>query len=202
MVRYKPSQFTKKELEIMVGALALDSGLDFLSGGKLNKYKRKVAVTLYRQLLKPGAIAALRLGGTAGLSVAGSAARAAVPLVTNPYLAGTALGLGALQTQPGQELLDAAAQSGRDTRRSLDMALFNIQALGEEKVKRTKSKFNVMVSKGMKSIKASTKYGKKGVINAPKKAFKAVVAAASAVTKKQKVPKSGLKRTLMLLMRR
>lgn len=202
MVRYKPSQFTKKELEYLVGVLAIDSGLDFLSGGALNKYKRKVAVAIYRALLKPGAIAALRVGGTAGLSVAGSVARAAVPIATNPYLAGTALGLGALQTQPGQDLLDAAAQSGRDTRRSLDMALFNIQALGEEKVKRTKSKFNTMVSKGMKQIKSSTTYGAKGVINAPKKAFKAVVAAASAVTKGKKPPKSGLKRKLMLLMRR
>jgi len=101
-------------------------------------------------------------------------------------LAGTALGLGALQTQPGQELLAAAAESGADTRRSLDMALFNIQAHAEEKVRKTKSKFNSAVSRGMKAVKKSTSYGKKGVINAPKKAFKAVVSIASKLSKAKK----------------
>ena len=194
MVRYKPSQFTKRELEIMVSALALDKGLDFLTGGKMNKYSRKAAVQIVKKILP----AALRLAVTPAASIA----RSALPLAFNPYVAGTALGLGALQTEPGQQLLAAAAESGADTRRSLDMALFNLQAKAEEKVKRTKSKFNIMVSKGMKRIKSSTNYGKKGVINAPKKAFKVVVAAASAVTKGKKPPKSGIKRVLMLLMRR
>jgi len=38
MVRYKPSQFTKRELENMVSALATAAGIDFLTGGALNKY--------------------------------------------------------------------------------------------------------------------------------------------------------------------
>jgi len=67
---------------------------------------------------------------------------------------------------------------------------------------RTKSKFNNFVSKGMSTIKSSTSYGKKGVINAPKKAFKVVVSAASAVNKGKKMPKSGLKRKLMMVMRK
>jgi len=188
------SKFTKRELEIMVSALALDKGLDFLTGGKINKYTRKAAVQIVKKVLP----AALRMGVTPAASIA----RSALPLAYNPYVAGAALGYGALQTDPGQQLLGAAAESGADTRRSLDMALFNLQALGEEKVKRTKSKFNLMVSKGMKQIKSSTNYGKKGIINAPKKAFKAVVAAASAVSRGKTVPKSGLKRKLMLLMRR
>ena len=194
MVRYKASQFTKRELEIMVSALALDKGLDFLTGGKINKITRKAAVQVVKKVLP----AALRVAAVPAASIA----RSALPLAFNPYIAGTALGYGALQTEMGQDLLEASAQSGRDTRRSLDMALFNIQALGEEKVKRTKSKFNTMVSKGMKSVKASTTYGKKGVINAPKNAFKAVVAAASAVSKGKKPPKSGFQRKLMLLMRK
>jgi len=188
------SKFTKRELEIMVSALALDKGLDFLTGGKINKYSRKAAVQIVKKVLP----AALRLAVTPAASIA----RSALPLAFNPYVAGAALGYGALQTEPGQQLLETAAESGADTRRSLDMALFNLQALGEEKVKRTKSKFNMMISKGMKTIKASTTYGKKGIINAPKKAFKAVVAAASAVSRGKTVPKSGLKRKLMLLMRK
>jgi hypothetical protein len=182
MVRYRGSQFTKRELEIMVEGLATAAGIDFLTGGALNKYSRSAAVKVTK------AVGSLAFRGAAAVvpSVAGSVGRAALPLVTNPYLAGTALGLGALQTQPGQQLLESAAQSGADTRRSLDMALFNIQAQAEEKVKKTKSKFNRAVGAGMKAAKASASYGKKGVITAPKKAFKAVTKLASKINRAKK----------------
>jgi len=194
MVRYKPSQFTKRELEIMVSALALDKGLDFMTGGKLNKYGRKAAIKIVKTTLP----LALRIGGSVGASTA----RAALPLVTNPYLAGTALGLGALQTQPGQELLEAASERGRMDRIRFEQALTDL-TVGVTKTKtKTKSKFNNFVSKGMSTIKQSTSYGKKGVINAPKKAFKVVVAAASAVSRGKKIPKSGIKRKLMTMMRK
>jgi len=173
------SKFTKRELEIMVGALALDKGIDFLTGGSINRWSRKQAINIVKKVLP----AALRIGAVPAVSIAGSVGRAALPLVTNPYLAGTALGLGALQTQPGQQLLESAAQSGADTRRSFDMAMFNLQAQAEEKVKRTKSKFNKAVGAGMKAAKAGTSYGKKGIINAPKKAFATVTKLASKINK-------------------
>jgi len=173
------SKFTKRELETIVVALALDKGLDFLTGGAINRWSRKQAINIVTKVLP----AALRVGAVPAASIAGSAARAALPLVTNPYLAGTALGLGALQTQPGQQLLGAAAESGADTRRALDMALFNLQAQAEEKVKRTKSKFNRAVGAGMKAAKASASYGKKGVISAPKKVFSTVTKMASRINK-------------------
>ena len=172
------SKFTKRELEIMVSALALDKGIDFLSGGALNKWSRKQAINIVTKVLP----AALRLGATPAASIA----RSALPLALNPYVAGTALGYGALQTGPGQQLLESAAESGADTRRSLDMALFNIQALGEEKVRKTKSKFNTAVSKGMSAAKAGTSYGVKGVISAPTKAFAAVTKLASKINKAKK----------------
>jgi len=192
--RYLRRDFTPSEAKSIIGYLVADKVLDIATFGTLNRLTGKGAVAALTRLL-PFTLRAAAIP-------AASIARSALPLVTNPYLAGTALGLGALQTQPGQQLLEAAAESGADTRRSLDMALFNIQALGEEKVKRTKSKFNILVSKGMSTIKASTSYGKKGVINAPKKAFKAVVAAASAVNRVKKLPKSGMKRKLMIMMRK
>jgi len=169
------SKFTKRELEIMVAALALDKGIDFLTGGAINRWSRKQAINIVTKVLP----AALRIGAVPAASIA----RSAVPLVTNPYVAGTALGLGALQTQPGQQLLEAAEQSGADTRRSFDMALFNLQAQAEEKVKKTKSKFNRAVGAGMKAAKASTSYGKKGVISAPKKVFSTVTKMASQINK-------------------
>jgi hypothetical protein len=176
--RLRMSKFTKRELEIMVSALALDKGLDFLTGGAINRWSRRQAVNIVKKVLP----AALRTAAVPAASIA----RSALPLAMNPYVAGAALGYGALQTQPGQQLLEAAAESGADTRRSLDMALFNVQALGEEKVKRTKSKFNKAVSKGLQAVKAGTSYGKKGVINAPKKAFAAVTKMASKINKAKK----------------
>jgi len=117
---------------------------------------------------------------------AASIARSALPLALNPYVAGTALGYGALQTEPGQQLLEAASERGRMDRIRFEQALTDIEVGVGKKVKRTKSKFNSAVSKGMKAIKNSTSYGKKGIINAPKKAFKAVVAQAAKMNKGSK----------------
>ena len=68
--------------------------------------------------------------------------------------------------------------------------------------KRPKSKFNKMVSAGMKTVKASSSYGKKGTVSNAKKAFGLVTKAASAVTKGHKLPKSGIKRKIMTVMRK
>ncbi len=158
MVRYKPSQFTKRELEIMVSALALDKGLDFLTGGKLNKYGRKAAIKIVKKTL-PLALRA----GTGVATVAGrSALGAAIPIATNPYAVGAALGYGALQTEPGQQLLEMAEDRGRMDRIRFEQALTDLE-VGVGKVKsKTKTKFNSAVSKGMKAIRNSTSYGKKG----------------------------------------
>ena len=59
-----------------------------------------------------------------------------------------------------------------------------------------------MVSVGMKTVKASTSYGKKGTINNSKKAFKVVTSTASKILKGGKVATSGIKRKLGLKMRR
>jgi len=188
MVRTKPSQFTKRELEIMVSALAIDKGLDFLSGGRLNKYSRKAAVKIVKRTLP----AALRIGGAVGVGTA----RAALPLVTNPYLAGAALGYGALQTQPGQQLLESAEESGRMARIEFEQALTDLEMGAKGKVKKTKSKFNLAVSKGMKAVKGSASYGKKGVISNAKKAFTAVTKTVSAKKKGNKAPKKGIRRKI------
>ena len=68
--------------------------------------------------------------------------------------------------------------------------------------KRPKSKFNKAVSTGMKVLKASTSYGKKGTINNAKKAFSVVTKTASSVNKGKKLPKSGIKRKLAMAMRK
>jgi len=159
--------------------IATGAAIDFLMEGKFTApVARAIKATAKRALPL-----ALRAGvGTA--SVAGrSALGAALPIVTNPYVAGAALGYGALQTQPGQQLLESAEESGRMARIQYEQALTDLQVGVGKKVRKTKSKFNTAVSKGMATIKAGTSYGKKGVINAPKKAFTAVTKLASKINK-------------------
>jgi hypothetical protein len=141
-----------------------------------------------------------------------AAVRAIAPLATraapaalaySPVATGAALGLGALQTQPGQQLLEMAEERGRMDRIRFEQALTDLTKVTIPKAKkRTKSRFNKMVSSGMKTIRASTSMGSKGKISNTKKAFSLVTKAASAVTKKHKLPKSGIKRRIMSIMRR
>ena len=207
--RYSEGRFTKNELLAMVGLQLFDKAMDVATFGKVSKLQAKAiqklvipAVSASGRLAGQTALGLGRLAMTPAASIAASTARAAVPLVTNPYLAGTALGLGALQTQPGQQLLEMAEERGRMDRIRFEQALTDLGVGVTKAKKRTKSKFNKMVSKGMSTLKSSTSYGKKGIINAPKKAFKAVVAAASAVNRGKKLPKSGMKRKLMIMMRK
>jgi hypothetical protein len=173
---------TNKQQRDLLVALGL---IDFVTRGRINAAAFDLTLATIKRVL-PAAVRATAVP-------AASIARSALPLAFNPYVAGAALGYGALQTEPGQQLLGAAAESGADTRRALDMALFNIQAQAEEKVRRTKSKFNTAVSRGMAAAKAGTSYGVKGVISAPTKAFAAVTKMASKINKakkeKRKFPK-------------
>jgi len=64
--------------------------------------------------------------------------------------------------------------------------------------RKTQTKFNKAVSKGMKVVKASTSYGKKGTISNSKKAFSAVTKTVSKINKGAKIAKSGITRKIGL----
>ena len=165
-------------------AMALIIGLDIAAPG-FSRAAAKAAVAAVARATPPLAA-----------GVAGTAA-------TFPVATGAVLGGAALATPPGQDLLAAAAERGRMDRIRFEQALTDLTRVTIPKAKkRSKSKFNKMVSAGMKSVKASTSYGKKGTINNAKKAFSAVTKAASAVTSGKKLPKSGIKRRLMSIMRK
>ena len=169
-------------------AMALVIGLDIAAPG-FSRAAAKAAVRAIGRVAPPAA----RI--TTGL-----AQRAAL---ANPAVTGAALGLGALQTETGQDLLDRAAERGRQDRILFDDALRKLTSMTIPKAKkRTKSRFNKMVSVGMKTVKASASYGKKGTINNTQKAFKAVTSTASKVLKGGKVASSGIKRKLGLVMRK
>jgi len=57
--------------------------------------------------------------------------------------------------------------------------------------KKRKSAYNTSVSKAMKAIKMSTSYGKRGVLNNPKKAFGFVARTVSKLRRGKKVPSKG-----------
>ena len=165
-------------------AMALVIGLDIATPG-FSRAAAKAAVAAIARVAPPAVTA------TSGLAAA------------NPYATGALLGGAALATPPGQQLLDIASERGRMDRIRLEQAMADLTRVTIPKARaRTKSKFNKMVSAGMKKIKVSTSYGKKGTISNAKKAFSVVTKAASAVTKGHKLPKSGIKRTLMSMMRR
>jgi hypothetical protein len=220
MVRYKPSQFTKKELEIMVAALAVDSGLDFLTGGKLNKYKRKAALAIYRSVVRP---VATRAAIPAAASVGRAAFGASRLLMTNPYvLGGTAIYVGYQERERIKQLLDQGYQIVEEqvappVQRGISEVL-DITAPGRAELMegiggrrlpvpeifrpRKASKFNLAVSAGMKAVKKSTRYGGKGKIRPAKKVFAMVTKLAAAKKKKKKAPKSGIRRTIWNAMKR
>jgi len=68
------------------------------------------------------------------------------------------------------------------------------QVLVPSKRKKAMSNFNKAVKEGMKIVKASTSYGKKGVIRDSKKAFSAVTKTVSKARKGAKLPKKGVLR--------
>lgn len=60
--------------------------------------------------------------------------------------------------------------------------------------KKAMTKFNRAVKEGMKIVKASTSYGKKGTINNPKKAFSAVTKAVSKINRGKGLTAKGILR--------
>jgi len=152
-----------------------------------------------------------RIGRAAMLRVAQMIAPVTVPVAgavgrASPYAIGAGLGAYALQSELGQEVVglrpdltydpeSLVAERGRQDRLRFERFVQDTLALAPMRRKKRMTKFNQAVKKGMAIVKASTSYGKKGVISSPKKAFSAVTKAVSKVSKAQKAgkkkPKSG-----------
>lgn len=171
--------------------------------------EKAMALVIGLDIARPGtsraaAKQAVRLIGRSGLVLAPRAAAATTNLAAaNPVAAGVGLGSLALQTQPGQDLLEAAAERGKSDRVRFEQALTDLTMVTAPKTKKkVKSKFNKAVSAGMKAAKASTSYGKKGTINNAKKAFTAVTKTASKINKGGKVAKKGALRKIGLAIKK
>jgi len=165
-------------------AMALVIGIDIATPG----FSRAAAKATVRAIAP---LAARTAAASTGLVAA------------NPVAAGIGLGGLALASPPGQQLLSDVSDIGRRDRIALENAIAQLTQVTIPKAKkRTSSKFNKMVSAGMKTVKASTSYGKKGTISNSKKAFAKVTTTASKILKGGKTAKSGITRKLGLAMRR
>jgi len=202
------SEKQQRDLLIMAGLA------DFLVGGKLTAAARRGVVSVLRRAVPVAARGAAgfvpRAAGTIGMLA-----------MRHPYVAGAAVlyvgyqerdkirslleqgyeiveeRLPAAPTQPQRPAPTYELEIAGLARRPVTEALFpgGLPAFDPKKLRpRKKSAFNKAVSKGMKAVKGSTSYGKRGVITNAKKAFSMVAKVASAKKKKKKAPKSGIRR--------
>lgn len=196
----------------MVTALAADAGLDFLTGGKLNKYKRKAAVAVYRSVISPTARVAAPFAGRSALRVAGTIGKIAMQ---HPVL--TAGAIIYVNRDEAAELL----RQGYDVVQEETPAIFDQlrdfgtpQEILEERRraripirpalggKRKKTKFNRAISMGMKAVKRSRNGGKAGKLTNAKKTFATVTKTASKILKGRKVSNRGVTGTAARAMRK
>ena len=172
--------------------------------------------TRTRQLLAFAGRKGIQLAGLGVTRAAPAIGAAALGVPGVPIAAGAALGAAALGTTPGQSLLAAAEEHGRQSRILYERAQAELMATPEQIDryirsqptpvavtapmirKKAMTKFNRAVKEGMKIVKTSTSYGRKGAISNPKKAFSAVTKAVSRVRKGGKAPKKGILRKVAM----
>jgi len=119
---------------------------------------------------------------------AGSTARAAKRTVITIARPAGRLAIGLAKRHPG-----VAAVSGLVAAHELGY-LDPVYERAKPIKKKAMTKFNRAVKKGMEIVKDSASYGKKGIINSPKKAFTAVTKAVSKARKGEKLSVKGVLR--------
>lgn len=186
---------------------------------RFSKLEKVLAAAVGIDLVRPGTtraavtrLAAAMPQRAAATAVAPSAINPRM-LAAAPYVVGAGLGYYGLQTEPGQELLAAATERGRqdriryeramaeamqtpaDLQRAFESAPVSVgQALGlgPSKKKRTLSDYNKAVKKGMAAVRASKFGGKKGTLTNAKRTFAQVARTASKIRKGKKVSAKGV----------
>lgn len=145
--------------------------------------EKAMAAVIGLDLARPGTT---RAAAKQALAMVGRGAVRAAPVAAriNPYAAAGLTGLAAYEAG----LLDPLAQPAMQVAQAVDEVI--VQAPARRRKKR-RTAFNKAVSEGMKAVKKSASYGKKGSINNAKKAFGAVNKVASKLNKGQKVSTKG-----------
>ena len=197
-------QISKKDLALLAGGWGI---ADFLTEGRLQRPVSRATKSALRKAAPAIGRGIIRYGPT----VVKTAAR-----VTPGPVAGAALGVAAFQNR--ERIADAAGNvyervapvvqdyGAGVVQRTLDpetyapmgeprdLTPFGVGDPIKRPTRKRLSKFNQAIKKGMSTVKGSTSYGKKGVINNAKKAFSMVTKVASGVVKGRKAPTSGIRR--------
>ena len=206
--RYVRGDFTNAELKIIIGGLLADQVIDVATFGALSRLKGKALQKVALPLVTRAATRAVPSVARAGLG-------ASRILMTNPYVLGaTAIYVGYQERERIRSLLEQGYEIAEPAvtpvlEQAAEMAApiypsgpgisarrFVGEKLFPSAVKRKKSKFNIAIAAGMRAVKKSPSYGKRGVIKPAKKAFALVTKLASAKKKKKKAPKSGIRRRI------
>jgi len=207
--RYVRGDFTNTELKIIIGGMLADQVIDVATFGALSRLKGKALQRVAVPLLKRGAVAGARLAP----SIARTAGMVAL---RHPYIAaGAAIVVGIHEREKIRTLLEQGYDIIEERLPTPSLpSLPGPSIPGVEEIitsgmlpgvsvippafgrPRRPSAFNRAVSAGMKAIKKSTSYGKKGTIRPAKKAFALVTKLASAKKKKKKAPKKGIRRRI------
>jgi len=181
----------------------------YATGRVLPKGTTRKVFTKAIQVLTPVATRATPVVARGAASIAAA----------NPVATGIGLGLGALQTPPGQALLDAAAARGAADRiaaqQAFDEAVFRAQTQTipqvqaglaiprvQKGLKRKTSKYGKAIKAGMAAVKKSKFGGKPGKITNAKTTFSTVSKVTSAINKGKKVAKTGIRGTIGRAVRR
>lgn len=152
--------------------------------------EKAMAAVIGLDIARPGtsraaakrAVEVLARGAVRAAPVAAQTAR------VNPYAAAGLTGLAAYELGLLDPLIPPTMQAAETATEAAREVLVEIP---EKTRKKRRTKFNKAVSAGMKAVKQSTSYGKKGTINNAKKAFSAVNKVASKLNKGQKVSTKG-----------
>ena len=158
----------------------------------------------------------IQLAGIGVTRAAPPAARGVASLAQRfPRATGVGLGLGFLETEQGEALLQAAAERGAADRRRLEQAIDErifaatrviespmVQSGVRSTVKRKVSKYSKAIKAGMSAVRASKFNGKKGTISNAKRTFSTVSKVVSAVNKGKKVTSKGIRGTIARAARR
>jgi hypothetical protein len=216
--RYARGDFTNAELKIIIGGMLADQLIDIATFGAVSRLKGKALQRVALPLVKRAGMMALR--GTAGASMT-AAGSARMLAMRHPWItAGAAIYVGYHERERIKQLLDQGYDiieerlptpslpspgpipgveeiitAGQQRGMAATFPIPPLPSLSRLQ-RRRPSSFNKAVSAGMKAIKKSTSYGKKGTINPAKKAFSLVVKLAAAKKKKKKAPKSGIRRKI------
>jgi len=208
-------KLSRRDLEIIAVALG---GIDFYLEGALTKPVSrafKAALSRAKPVATRGAMAGARALGSTAVRGLGTAAIVGKQIaLRHPVLTAGAVVYYTYKNrdeiadliEQGYEVLQPKVQQFGDIVQQETQRLFTegprpIGVPFFPKRKKVKTKFNSAVSKGMKVVKASTSYGKKGSISNAKKAFSVVTKTASKINKGAKVAKSGITRKIGLAIR-